>query len=119
MIGARRFMQKAKSREGKSTVRGRKSGRTSFDKSGRGIWEWQTATGVFEQNITDQQLAELENSQLTFIDAANDQRKEDVAVSYYEWQERSIRPVKLSLEETRSSDVGSLRRLLNRLVGKS
>jgi hypothetical protein len=62
----------------------------------------------------------LENSQLTFIDAATDQRKEDAdAVSYYEWQERSIKPVKLSLEETRSSDVGSLRRLLNRLVGKS
>jgi hypothetical protein len=113
-------MQKAKSREGKSTVRGRKSGRASFDKSGREIWEWQTATGVFEQNITDQQLAELENSQLTFIDTATDQRKEDAgAVSYYEWQERSNKPAKLSLAETRLRDVGALKRLLNRLVRKS
>jgi hypothetical protein len=38
----------------------RKSGRAAFDEAGRGIWEWQTATGIFERTVTDEQLKRLE-----------------------------------------------------------
>ena len=58
---------KVKSASKSATARSRKTGRTTFDKSGRGLWEWQTATGVFEQHITDEQLADLEDSKLTFV----------------------------------------------------
>lgn len=47
---------------GSSRVRsgtGRKSGRAAFDIDGRSVWEWQTATGVFSRNVTDDQLASL------------------------------------------------------------
>lgn len=111
-------MHKVKSREGKGSAGDRKSGRTTFDNSGRGIWEWQTATGVFERNITDQQLAELENSRLTLIDSV-EPKEETAAVSYYEWQEKSNKPAKLNREQTRTADVGAIKRLLNRFVGKS
>jgi hypothetical protein len=112
-------MQKAKSREGKSATSGRKSGRTTFDKSGRGIWEWQTATGVFEQNITDEQLAQLEDSQLAFIGSEAPKDDDSRAVSYYEWQEKSYKPAKLDQSAPKTADVGKLKRLLNRLVRKS
>lgn len=78
-------MQKAPPKSKSAAARSRKSGRASFDKSGKGIWEWQTATGVFEQNITDEQLAELENSQLTFIG----EHKEPASVSYFEFRAQS------------------------------
>ena len=39
---------------------GRKSGRAVFDNQGRASWEWQTATGVFETNVTHEQLQTLE-----------------------------------------------------------
>jgi hypothetical protein len=81
-------MQKAPPKTKSAAARARKSGRASFDKSGKGIWEWQTATGVFEQNITDEQLAELENSQLTFIG----ERKEPASVSYFEFRAQSNTP---------------------------
>lgn len=46
----------------------RKSGRATFDANGRSIWEWQTATGVFERNVTSEQLAKLEDSNLSIVD---------------------------------------------------
>lgn len=79
---------KSKSASAKASTRPRKPGRPSFDKSGRGIWEWQTATGVFEQNITDEQLAELEDSKLTFI-GEDTMAKESGAVSYFEFREQT------------------------------
>jgi hypothetical protein len=111
-------MQKAKSREGKVPTSRRKSGRATFDKSGRGIWEWQTATGVFEQNISEQQLSELEDSQLTFIDYEKP-KHEARAVSYYEWQEKSNKSKKVDPERTTPADVGTLKRLFNRFARKS
>lgn len=84
-------MQKAPSKSKNASTgasaRLRKPGRTTFDKSGRGIWEWQTATGVFEQQITDEQLAKLEDSQLTFLNES--QPKEPGAVSYFEFREHT------------------------------
>lgn len=106
-------MQKVKARERKGSASDRKSGRTSFDKSGRGIWEWQTATGVFERDITNQQLADLENSQLRLIDAVEPVEKVH-AVSYYEWQEQSNKSTTTNRERTKTTEVGALKRLLNR-----
>ncbi len=111
-------MQKGKSRTSKDSTRDRKSGRTTFDSSGRGIWEWQTATGVFERNITDEQLSDLENSQLMLLDSEAP-REETRAVSYYEWQEQSSRPAKLNHEQIKTADTGPLKRLINRFVRKS
>jgi hypothetical protein len=45
----------------------RKSGRAVFDE-GRTVWEWQTATGVFERHVSDEQLARLENANLQLME---------------------------------------------------
>jgi hypothetical protein len=45
----------------------RKSGRAVFD-DGRTVWEWQTATGVFERQVSDEQLARLENAGLQLVE---------------------------------------------------
>jgi hypothetical protein len=46
----------------------RKSGRTVFDNQGRASWEWQTATGVFERNVTHEQMQGLEAAGLAIVD---------------------------------------------------
>jgi hypothetical protein len=56
----------------------RKSGRAAFDADGRSIWEWQTATGVFERNATPEQVAKLEDSNLSIVEDA-----EPTGVSIY------------------------------------
>ena len=103
-------MQKAPPKSKSVAARSRKSGRVSFDKSGKGIWEWQTATGVFEQNITDEQLARLEDAQLTFVK----QPKEPTAVSYYEFREKSNNSVRAVAPATTERQVGPLKRWLGR-----
>jgi hypothetical protein len=45
----------------------RKSGRAVFDE-GRTVWEWQTATGVFERHVSDEQFARLENAGLQLME---------------------------------------------------
>ena len=47
----------------------RKSGRAVFAEDGRGSWEWQTSTGVFTRDVTDQQLSALEASHLELVDS--------------------------------------------------
>jgi hypothetical protein len=47
----------------------RKSGRAVFDSQGRASWEWQTSTGVFETDVSAQQLKQLEAPQLELADA--------------------------------------------------
>ena len=47
----------------------RKSGRAVFDNQGRASWEWQTATGVFETNVTIEQLQGLEAAGLALVEA--------------------------------------------------
>jgi len=51
----------------------RKSGRASFDADGRSIWEWQTATGVFERNVTEAQVAKLEDTTLSIVEESKPQ----------------------------------------------
>jgi hypothetical protein len=50
-----------------ASVPQRKSGRAVFD-DGRTVWEWQTATGVFERHVSDEQLARLEAADLQLAD---------------------------------------------------
>jgi hypothetical protein len=99
------------SRNRKTKAGTRKAGRETFDKSGRGIWDWQTSTDVLETRITEAQLAQLERSQLTILDAP----KESTPVSYYEWCERAklISPA----EKPRRTD-GAMKRLFKRIVGR-
>lgn len=47
-----------------STESERKSGRVVFEDDGRAIWEWQTATGLFERNVSEDELQRLEASDL-------------------------------------------------------
>ncbi len=42
-----------------------KSGRVTFDSKGNPVWEWQTAPGVFEQDVTTQRLKKLEAPELS------------------------------------------------------
>ena len=65
-------MSKIKNQGGTAFDTGRKSGRAVFDKDGRGIWEWQTSTGVFERHISDDQLLKLEASELSLVESAHD-----------------------------------------------
>ena len=83
----------------------RKSGRVKFDKSGRGVWEWETSTGVYETHISDEQLAELEASQLSILDAPKPQNP----VSYWEWREKS-QPNAASVEP--QAQPGAIKRLM-------
>lgn len=60
--------QKSKVASPESTPE-RKSGRAVFDE-GRTVWEWQTATGVFERHVSEEQMARLEASGLQLVEQA-------------------------------------------------
>jgi hypothetical protein len=51
---------------------GRKSGRPVFDNQGRASWEWQTATGVFQTDVTNEQLQSLEAAHLAVVESEPD-----------------------------------------------
>ena len=51
---------------------GRKSGRAVFDNQGRASWEWQTATGVFQTDVTNEQLQSLEAADLAVVETEQD-----------------------------------------------
>ena len=93
----------------RKTKSARKSGRAKFDKSGRGQWEWETSTGVFETHITDEQLADLEAAQLTILDAPKPQNP----VSYWEWREKS-QPNAQQVAPKSGTD-GAIKRLIKRI----
>jgi hypothetical protein len=48
---------------------GRKSGRAVFDNQGRASWEWQTATGVFQTDVTNEQMAGLGAAGLALVES--------------------------------------------------
>ena len=50
----------------------RKSGRAVFDGDGRSVWEWQTATGVFTRNVTDDQLTMLSTVELEIAETSSE-----------------------------------------------
>jgi hypothetical protein len=108
---------KSKNASSRVSARSRKPGRTTFDKSGRGIWEWQTATGVFEQHITDEQLADLEDSKLTFLEDRI-QQQEPGAVSYFEFLEQTKSKAPATVSKPTENSRGPITRLFARLSRK-
>lgn len=46
----------------------RKSGRAVFDEYGGTVWEWQTATGVFQRQVSEEQMSRLEASDLRLVE---------------------------------------------------
>jgi hypothetical protein len=56
----------------------RKSGRAVFDNDGRSVWEWQTATGVFTRDVTDDQLSMLATVTLEIDETPNEAEKAKV-----------------------------------------
>ena len=83
----------------------RKSGRAVFADDGRSIWEWQTSTGVFSRDVTEEQLSSLQAPQLQLADADSE------AVTL----RRTQRPLtRVPLRAATPSKVGTLRRLLQR-----
>lgn len=47
----------------------KKSGRAVFDNQGRASWEWQTATGVYETNVSHEQLQNLGAAGLALVES--------------------------------------------------
>jgi len=94
----------------------RKSGRAVFDE-GRTVWEWQTATGVFERYVTEEQLARLENAGLKLVEPASEGRAiygETGSQAAYSTRKRVFmgRPAPV----VRSVPMGTLRQLFRRLL---
>jgi hypothetical protein len=88
----------------------RKSGRAVFDNQGRASWEWQTATGVFETDVTNEQLQRLEAVELAVVEA------EPAAASGRVWTNAS-RPVAPRPQAVAARNPTVLKRLLRRLAG--
>lgn len=91
----------------------RKSGRAVFD-DGRTVWEWQTATGVFERHVSDEQMSRLEASDLRLLEQPPP-AKDAGQVIYGSHTVRND-----SIARTRTpvprSNVGPLRQFWRRLV---
>lgn len=90
----------------------RKSGRAVFD-DGRTVWEWQTATGVFERQVSDEQMSRLEASGLQLLEQSPPAK--DAGLAIY-----GSRTVGRNDARTRApaprSNVGALRQFWRRLV---
>ena len=104
------------SQSGEKPGSDRKSGRAVFDE-GRTVWEWQTATGVFERQVSDEQLARLENASLQLVE----QRYEGRAI-YGETGNQAAYSARKQVfvgrpaPVVRSSSTGTLRQFWRRLL---
>jgi len=87
---------------------GRKSGRAVFDNQGRASWEWQTATGVFQTDVTHEQLQSLEAVDLAVVES------EPATASGRVWASAPPRQ-KATVAPARNPTV--LKRILRRLSG--
>ena len=93
----------------------RKSGRAVFSDDGRSIWEWQTSTGVFSQNITDEQLGRLEAPHLELVE-----RAEPVQQRVSERPSRAApKAAAPARAKARPVEKGALRRLLGLVAGNN
>lgn len=95
----------------------RKSGRAVFD-DGRTVWEWQTATGVFERYVSEEQLARLEAANLRLVDPSHQDTGKFI---YGEHQARQTRKQVLLARPAPGRAVpverrGAFRQFLRRLV---
>ena len=94
-----------------ATDGGRKSGRAVFDNKGRASWEWQTATGVFETEVTNAQMQNLEAAGLAVLET------EPTVAHGRVWTaaSRNSTPLTKSVVPPRNQTV--LKRLLRRIAG--
>lgn len=76
----------------------RKSGRVAFDKDGRSVWEWQTATGVFTRNVTEDQLSMLSTVELEIDEVSREAEKAKVFTGT-----RRPMPTKVATRSSRNS----------------
>jgi hypothetical protein len=91
----------------------RKSGRAVFDNQGRASWEWQTATGVFQTDVTNEQLASLEAAGLALIESES-----AAAVHGRVWTSAPTAKVAHRLNSVSSArNPTVLKRLLRRISG--
>jgi hypothetical protein len=92
----------------------RKSGRAVFDQ-GHTVWEWQTATGVFARDVSEEQMSRLEASDLCLVEQSPPAKDSGQAiygsspVSRQEAITRNRAPVP-------RANVGAFRQLWRRLV---
>jgi hypothetical protein len=101
----------------------RKSGRAVFDE-GRTVWEWQTATGVFERYVSEDQLSRLEASNLRLVDHSSQNMgraiygSPQVARKQFTVTERVFAPraAENAARSARPESVGALRQFWRRLV---
>lgn len=62
----------------------KQSGRVAFDARGNPVWEWQTATGMFDRNVSTQRLKKLEAKELSLMDTAANVLPESKGLSLQE-----------------------------------
>lgn len=102
--------------ESASTLKSeRKSGRAVFD-DGRTVWEWQTATGVFERYVSEEQLARLEAAGLQLIDPSHQDTGKFIYGAEQARQARKQVFVARPAPIVRAMSVSALRQFLRRLV---
>lgn len=92
----------------------RKSGRAVFD-DGRTVWEWQTATGVFERQVSEEQMTRLEASDLRLVDQPSPPKDAGNAIYGSHTVVRTDRP----RTPAPRANVGAFRQLWRRLVPAS
>jgi hypothetical protein len=56
----------------------RKSGRAVESDRGHTVWEWQTATGIFQRDVTDEQLRRLEAPELKIVEFSGESSEQHV-----------------------------------------
>jgi len=93
----------------------RKSGRAVFDDDGRTVWEWQTATGVFERHVSDEQMSRLEASGLRLVEQSPPAKDVGHAIYGSRTVSRNDSIARSRIPAPRSN-VGALRQFWRRLV---
>jgi hypothetical protein len=92
----------------------RKSGRAVFDE-GRTVWEWQTATGVFERHVSDEQMSRLEASDLRLVEQSPSAKDAGQAIYGSHGVGRN-EPIIRTRTPVPRANVGAFRQLWRRLV---
>ena len=93
----------------------RKSGRAVFDEYGRTVWEWQTATGVFERHVSDEQLSRLEASDLRLVEQSPPEKNAGNAIYGSRGVARNHSIARARIPALRPN-VGAFRQFWRRLV---
>jgi hypothetical protein len=90
----------------------RKSGRASFDGDGRGVWEWQVATGVFTRTVTEDQLMDLARCNLELMEERPSDA--DRGLSLHQRISAPARTVPASWSKAAARELSVVRRLFKR-----